>query len=324
MHPPLPAPDFDAATAYPEIGVLRAALAAGDWPAVRRLWDRLDWAGRSHLAVAVGAIARPAETAHLINVLRAALAADPGDPAAGPMLGSHLISAGWRVRGASRARYVSERQFREFHEHLRRAEAVLIEATARDPENVAAWQMRVTSARGLELGAEEAQRRYDRLARTDPHHLNAQTSLLQMLCPKWSRGPWDRVHTFARERMLAAPEGAHNAVLVVDGHLEHWLDLPGGEDGEYLMSQPVRDEIYAAAYRSVWHPAFRRTFGWVYVLNMFAGVFTMVGDHRAAAGLFAALGPLATESPWDYLGGNPGETFVTRRAAAIAGAGVPA
>ncbi|GAB7041964.1 MULTISPECIES: tetratricopeptide repeat protein [Catenuloplanes] len=319
MLPPLPAPDFDAATPYPEIGALRTALGAGDWPAVRRLWDAADRAGRAQLVAAIGDIERPAETAHLVTVLNAALAAEPGDPAAGAMLGAHLVSAGWLIRGSGWARSVSERQFTDFHGYLRRAEGVLIEATARNPDNVAAWQWRITVAMGLQLGADEARRRYDRVARVDPHQLNAQAGLLQLLCPKWS-GSWEQVHTFARERMLAAPAGAHNAVLVVDAHLEHWLSLPSGEDAAYLTSQPVRDEIYEAAHRSIWHPEFRRTVGWVWVLNMFAGIFTMLEDHRAAAGLFAALGPLATRSPWTYLGRDPGETFVRRRADAIAGA----
>ncbi|GAB7049927.1 hypothetical protein [Catenuloplanes indicus] len=323
MLPPLPAPDFDAATPYPEIAALRTALGAGDWPAVRRLWDAADWAGRSHLVSAASDIERPAEAARLRIVLQTALDADAGDPAAGAMLGAHLVSAGWRIRGSGYARTVSQRQFTDFHEHLRRAEGALIEATARNPENVAAWQWRITSAMGLQLGADEARRRYDRVARVDPHHLKAQASLLQLLCPKWS-GSWEQAHTFARERMLAAPEGAHNAVLVLDAHLEHWLSLPGVEDAAYLTSEPVRAEIYEAAHRSVWHPAFRRTVGWVWVLNMFAGIFTMLEDHRAAAGLFAALGPLASRSPWNYLGRDPGETFVRRRADAIAGAGAAA
>ncbi|MFI5840752.1 hypothetical protein ACIA8K_13690 [Catenuloplanes sp. NPDC051500] len=317
MHPPLPVPDFDAATAYPEIGVLRSALGAADWTAVRRLWDGLDWAGRSQLVDAVSDIERPGEVEHLVAMLRAALDADPGDPVAGAMLGAHLVSAGWRIRSAARARFVSQDQFRRFHEHLRRAEGVLIEATARNPENVAAWEWRITSAMGLQLGQDEARRRYDRVARVAPHHLRAQSGLLQLLCPKWS-GSWEAVHTFARERMLAAPEGAHNAVLVATAHLEHWLELESGEDAAYLTSQPVREELYEAARRSVWHPEFRRTVGWVYVMNMFAGLFSLLEDHRATAGLFAALGPLATESPWSYLGRNEGETFMQRRAESIA------
>ncbi|MDR7280631.1 hypothetical protein [Catenuloplanes atrovinosus] len=319
MLPPLSAPDFDAATAYPEVAVLRTALGAGDWPAVRRLWDSLDWAGRSELAGAVGDISRPAEVEHLVGVLEAASRDDPADPAAGAMLGAHLVAAGWRIRSGYQARYVSADQFTRFHEHLRRADEVLAEATARNPGNVTAWQYRVTIARGLQTGLAEARRRYDRAVRTDPHHVRTELSYQQMICPKWD-GSWELLHEFSRERMLAAPEGAHNAVLVPLGHLEHWLELDDKKDAAYLRSKAVRDEIYEAAHRSVWHPAFQRTVGWVHVMNVFAGLFSLLDDHRAALSQFAALGPLATGSPWNYIGGDEGPTFMWRRNMAIMGA----
>ncbi|WP_033343683.1 hypothetical protein [Catenuloplanes japonicus] len=315
----LPVPDFDAATAYPEVGVLRAALAAGDWPAVRRLWDSLDWAGRGELAHAAGDVERPGETEHLVTVLRAALQADAADPAAGALLGRHLIAAAWRIRSGARAQYVSGDRFARFHAELRRAEEVLIEATARNPGNVTAWQARVTIARGLQVGLAEARRRYDKAARIDPHHLDTELSYQQMVCPKWD-GSWELLHAFSRERMLAAPEGALNAVLVPVAHLEHWLELSEEEDTAYLRSKAVRDEIYEAAHRSVWHPAFRRTIGWVYVTNVFAGIFSLLEDQRAAAGQFAALGPLASRFPWSYIGRDEGETFMWRRSMAINGA----
>lgn len=126
------------------------------------------------------------------------------------------------------------------------------------------------------------------------------------------------MHAFARECMLAAPEGSLNAVLVVEGHLERWVDLNGGSAGErYLRSGPVRDEIHEAASRSVWHPNFQRGYGWVGVQNTFAMVFGLMEDHQAAATQFVALGELATEDPWDYLG-DPAEQFVRWRKQAMA------
>lgn len=311
--PPLPTPVFDPAAAYPVVGQLRAAMAARDWSAVRLICAVPDPAARSRLVRIAG------DLPDVGDFLRYVLAADPPDTLAASMLGGHLVGVAWTVRTAKRAQYVSREQFATFHRILAEAEQVLIDAAARDPAEPSVWVNRLISARGLELGLSEVRRRYDRLAELDPHHLPGQTQLLQSLCPKWS-GSWPQLHGFARQSMLASPPGSLNAVLVVEGHIEHWLDLDAGEDLRYLQSAEVREEIYEAAHRSVWHPAFRRTFGWVAVQNSFAMVFSLLGDEPAAASQFAALGQFGTEHPWGYLGDPVGE-FVQRRARAFAAGG---
>ena len=67
-----------------------------------------------------------------------------------------------------------------------------------------------------------------------------------------------------------------------------------------------------AADRSVRHPAFRRTHGWVRVTSTFAMAFALLDDRPAAAALFTALGDLGSDRPWDYLG-DPGPTIVKYR-----------
>jgi hypothetical protein len=306
--PAPPPPTFDPAAAYPELHQLRVALTARDWAGVRAVVDAApEPAARTML------IRTTSEREGLEPFLRDVLAGDPDDAVAGCMLGAHLIHTGWEIRTGARAQYVSAEQFRLFHEHLRRAEQVLIEAAARNPADVSIWCQRLISARGLQLGLSEVRRRYDRLAAYDPHHLPAQSQLLQSLCPKWS-GTWEQMHTFAHECMLAAPKGAPNAVLVVTGHLERWIDDDGGQ---YLHSPFARNEIYEAAARSVWDPGFRHGAGWVAVRNTFAMVFSMLGDHSAAAAQFAALGRFATKDLWDYLG-DPTTEFTKRRALAYA------
>jgi hypothetical protein len=294
---------------------VQGALRERDWAGLRGIVDAApDPVARTML------IGHGAETPGIEPFLREVLDRDPDDGAAAAMLGGHLVHAGWEVRTGARAQHVSREQFRVFFDHLRRAERVLIDGAARNPSDVAIWTQRLTSARGLQLGLSEARRRYDRLAAYDPHHLPAQSQLLQSLCPKWS-GTWEQVHGFARERMLAAPKGAPNAVLVVTGHLERWLDEGGGDDGaRYLASPFARNEIYEAAARSVWDPAFRHGYGWVWVRSSFAMVFSLLGDEPAAAAQFAALGHLADESPWHYLG-RPADQITKRRARAFAKAG---
>ncbi|HEX5541322.1 MAG TPA: hypothetical protein VFX60_07125 [Micromonospora sp.] len=308
--PPALAPDFDPAVAYAEVKALRAALAARDWAGVRAVCDGAEPAGRTRL-VHFGS-----DDSEVEGLLREVLARDPEDTLAASMLGSLVTKTGWAVRTAARAKDVTREQFAIFHKMLRQAEQILIDAAARNPADTSVWVNRLTTARGLELGLSEVRRRYDRLAMHDPHHLPGQSQLLQSLCPKWS-GTWEQMHGFAQECMVAAPEGSHNAVLVAVGHLERWLELDYGPDEEYLRSQAVREEIHEAARRSVWHPRFRHDIGWVWVRNTFATIFSLMGEEAAAAGQFAALGNLATEDPWDYLG-DPAKEFQQARARAYA------
>ncbi|WP_255657918.1 hypothetical protein [Actinoplanes sp. L3-i22] len=309
-------PVLDVAVAYPKIAELRSLLTAQDWSAARTMLDVAEPVERDYL------IRAGSEVAGCAELLRGVLAGDPADSAAAAMLGQHLIAAAWAIRTAARAQHVGKEQFARFHDGLRQAEMVLIDAAARTPDDPAVWSARLTTARGLELGQSEARRRYDRLAEVSPHHLPGQLQLLQQLCPKWS-GSWEKGHAFAREAAAAAPEGALNAVLIPEVHIEHWLELEGAAARRaYVMSDAVRGEVYEAARRSVWHPEFRRTHGWVLVMNTFAAYFAMVDDMPAVGSLFTALGDLATESPWRYLG-DPATVISQFRARALP-AGSPA
>ena len=288
MPAPLPPPDFDAGAAYPEVNPLRAALAAGDWPAVRDIFAGLDPAARTLLVRFGGDQEGVGPFLHRVH------AAEPTDPLAGALLGGHLIAAGWRIRSSYRAKHVSRDQFAQFHDHLRRAEQVLIDVTARHPDDAAAWTHRITNSRGLELGQSESRRRYDQLSRHHPHHLAAQGSLLQQLCPKWS-GSWQEAHAFAQECTLAAPPGAPNAVLVAEAHLEQAFDGVRRKAVDHLRQPQVTREINEAAQRSVWHPDFRNGPGWVWVRTTFAVAFSLIGDHASAAAQYTQLGGVADE-----------------------------
>jgi len=300
---------FDPAAAYPEVAALRSALAGRNWPACRTVLDAVTPVARTSLIIVAG------EETGLEAFLTATLRDEPNDGTAAALLGSHLTAVGWRARSGFRAQYVNEHQFAEFHSLLRKAERGLVDGSARNPTDPAIWTARLPTARGLQLGQSEARRRYDRLAAIDPHHLPGQRHLLQQLCPKWS-GSWQQTHEFARESLRTAPPGSHNAVLVAEAHIEHWLDRPGEEGQQYLGSSPVRDALYEAAHHSVWHPDFQRTHGWVSVLSTFAMAFSAGGDYRSAGPLFATLGNLASERPWSYLG-NPATAIRRYRALSV-------
>ncbi|MET8134005.1 hypothetical protein [Streptomyces sp. NPDC005251] len=313
---PLPPPDFELASAFPEAGWLRQVAAARDWAAIRQYVDGLPHGTDRAFLVRV-----VAEVPGVEHFLREVVAAAPDDVLALTILGSREIEIGWSIRTAARAKDVSREQFRQMHEHLRQAEQLLIRATALDPTHDAAWAARLNTARGLQLGQNEARRRYDRLAGHHPNHFTGQARLLQQLCPKWS-GSWEAAHGFARECLRGAPEGALSGGLVAEAHLEHWLDLSstGNARTEYLRQANVHPELVEAAERSVLHPHHRPTYGWVTVQGNFAALFSLIGDTARAAAHFRALGNLASKYPWSYLG-EPADAYVRHRAAALGTAG---
>jgi hypothetical protein len=296
-------PDFDAAAAHPEVAALRRALLERDWSAVRAIYDPMGWDGRQLL------VYDAADQAGVEDFLQQVIERAPDDVVAKTMYAVRLVVMGWDVRTAARAKDVSREQFEVFFDHLRRAEAVLIWVCAKDPGNAAAWCERITTARALQLGQSEARRRYDRIVEQVPHYLPAQTALLQQLCPKWS-GDMAAMHAFALQCAQDAPAGAHNGALVVDGHLEHWLEVEGDT---YWKDPSVRAEIRAAGERSVLHPDFRRTPGWVSALNMFAAGYSLIEEWSLAKRCFLELGPYANKWAWMYFKGGPQEAFARNR-----------
>jgi hypothetical protein len=306
-------PVFDPVAAYPEIGRLRGAVAARDWPEVSGfLLRQQDDHDRSFL------ISYVTESAGVETFLET-MTHRSTTSLAHVLLANRYITLAWDARTSKRAKYVSGEQFATMHNYLRKAERILIDVTANEPGNVLAWEARLTTARGLELGQSEARRRYDRLAAHNPHHFPAQQRLLQQLCPKWS-GSWDAMHGFARDCLRGAPRGGYQGVLAAQGHLEHWLELTGAERAAYLRQPRVFQEIVEAAQSSVLHPSFRPRYGWVSAHGEFALIFGLAGEHTRAAVHFRALRGFAAERPWSYLGDKT-EMFVKYRDLALAAAG---
>ncbi|MGC9665562.1 hypothetical protein ACNTMW_03290 [Planosporangium sp. 12N6] len=298
VHLPTPA-RLRSGRRVPRVAQVRHAVTAGDWPSIAAFFSLPATQADPGLQYAAAWVV--AETAGTGAFLEQQAATETASTLARTLLATRLIHVGWGVRTGARAQHVSRQQFATFHEYLRRAERILIEVTALEPENVTAWTLRLTTARGLELGQSEARRRYDRAAAYAPHNLDAQRQVVQQLCPKWS-GSWEAMHTFARDCMTSAPDGALSAAVVAEGHLERWLDLSDKEGAAYLRQPAVQQELVEAASRSVLHPSFRPAYGWVLAHNLFAAVFSLAGRYREAAVHFRAVGHLASRFPWAYLG----------------------
>jgi hypothetical protein len=304
----LPAPDFTVANHFPELTRLAQAVRAADWSTVEAFFaGRTDPDDRVSAAWMVTGMdeSAPLLEAHANGTLGRTLH------------GIRLVLEGWNIRTEARARHVSREQFAGFHEYVSRAERVLIDATALNPDDIVAWTERVVIARALSFGQSEARRRYDRIGRHAPHVLCAQRQLLQKLCPKWG-GSFDAAEAFVRERVAAAPEGSPVPALIVEFHTERWLE-GGTKSGlvRYMSDPAVRADVRAAAERTVWNPQFRPGLLKYEVHNLFAFTFSAMDEPRLAAQEFAAIGACATRSPWSYLGDKE-TVFTEHRAAALA------
>ncbi|MYS23459.1 hypothetical protein GA0115240_15265 [Streptomyces sp. DvalAA-14] len=229
------------------------------------------------------------------------IAAEPGDPLPRLVSAARHIGWAWHARGESDA--VPDRQRKLFRARLETAEEQLFAVVEREPSWAAPWYFLQISGRGLEVGPQEADRRFEAACRRAPGHLAAHREHLQQLSRKWG-GSHERMHAFAREAMLAAPGGSALGELVAMAHLEEWLSLGGDPESLQLSSPQVVGALHEAADRSVRHPAFVRQRDWTITFNVFAMAFALAGDHRAAQPLFRVLGKRVTETPWKYLDGR--------------------
>ena len=308
---PKPAVRLDPTFGDPVIGEVRAAAkaggSAGGWPVVReRLEGVPDGEGRTRLLAAFDDVAG-------VEVwIQDVVKAEPESALALLVAGARQVTWAWEARTSARAQQVSREQFKVFHERLRVAEDWLYEVAEREPEWVAPWYYLQISGRGLQVGQETARLRFEASVRRDPWHLGAHKQQLQQVCAKWS-GSHEQMHAFARESMLAAPEGSSLGELVALAHLEHWLDLESGEDAEYVIQDHVAEQLHEAADRSVRHPDYARDGrppGWIHTYNTFAMAFSLAQEKQAAAEMFAGIGGAVTKFPWSYLnGGDPTVPF---------------
>ncbi|MFE3327752.1 hypothetical protein [Streptomyces sp. NPDC059176] len=308
---PFSRPQFDPTAIHAPLAVLRAAVLAHDWPGVAGAFAELQDEDQK-----VSASAVVGDVAGVERFLQHIADGQPDAALPRVLLAHRLIFAGWDIRSSLRAEHVSREQFEEFHAYLRRAEALLIDVCAVEPDNALAWYLRLVTARGLQLGQSEARRRYDRLTEHHPDHWAARGALLQQLCPKWG-GSWEAAFGFAREVAATAPPGSPSHAVIAQVHLERWMDLGGREGTAHLKDPAVRAELHAAAAASVFHPQFRAGFHWVSAHNYFAAAHCLAGRHGDAAPHFRALGDAATEHPWDYVG-TPAAEFTRHRRTALA------
>jgi hypothetical protein len=307
---------FDPLAHVPDGAALRAARDAGD-PAAALAVVR-GFTAPDDIAAALWAIAdTDAGVTDEAQRLTAAIeAADDGTPLARTLRAVRYVTVGWAIRSRARAEYVSAAQFQQFHDWLRRAERVLFDLCSEHPGYAPAWEPRITTARGLQLGHGEARRRYDRLAALDPQVFAAQRVYLQQILPKWS-GSWEDASRFVEECTAGASPGALGPALVVDLALERWAD------GEKTVPPAMLDRVRTAAATTVLHPDHSPTAATAIAHANLALLFTIAKAPADAWPHFEALGDAPVEGFWSYYNGAE-KMYRTKRNDAAKAAGIPA
>lgn len=289
----VPAPKT--AELYPELAPFATAMKRRDWPTLRLLFGQLP-----PIIDPTWAVQAAIETKGCETFLERLVKEDRTSTLPRLLLAERYVRLGWEARSAKRARYVSREQFQVFFGHLGQAEKLLESVTDEEPFNIAAWTGRIRTARGLEMGKDEARRRYIWAAQSFSNPVYAQRQLLQVLCPKWS-GSFPELHAFAQECAAVAPPGSVNAAVVAEGYVEEFFDLPTKDDRIAFFQQPdVVKALIAAADRSVNHPPFVPGPGWVWANSTFAFAFRYAGEYARALPLFRANGYEITY-PWTNL-----------------------
>ena len=232
--------------------------------------------------------------------------------------GSHGINWAWEARGSGRAKSVQEEAWPVFHGRLVEADRELAKATALDDRDPTPYALSLTTARGLSLGQVELQQRFEQAHRRDPLNGGACVSMLQGTARKWG-GSHAAMLQFARWASGEAPDGHSAHKLIALAHIEVWMDSPQGDPQQtYFHSEPVKQEVRAAARRCVQSPDYSRNgsvLSWL-DRNVFAFCFRLMRDYPAQLEQMRLIGPHVTSEPWHYQG-NAGQYYERHRQTAF-------
>ncbi|MYW62967.1 hypothetical protein GTY65_02575 [Streptomyces sp. SID8379] len=306
----LPAPRGRGNKTYPlralgdaRVLTLIEAADVGDWDAVKDALAPFDL-GRDHLVLG--------ELAELDGVeewIGRAVERDKEHRATALLIsGARHIKWGWDARTSARAVDVSREQWKIFHERLHIAEEQLFEAAELRPDWGTPWRQLLTSGRGMSLGADINETRFDAALRRDPLDLDVHVEWVSQLQPRWGGEPGQAV-TFAREAAARAPEGHRLGCVIAMAHIEDWVE---SERHDCLHTPAIQAELRDAAQRSILHPDYERRPGWQADFNMFAMALALASESTAARRVFHELDGAYTSWPWKYMS-NPEKAYARFR-----------
>ena len=217
------------------------------------------------------------------------VADEPESALAHLVLGRHITLWAWEARSHLRAAQVSEEQFNQFFARLDLGWRAFERAIALDPEEASTYSMSIDCAKGLQSGHQVQWELYAAAQSRRPWQLLAHTSLLQAWAPKWSHDV-GMMFRFARDITSKAPRGSAVHVVIPDAHVEAWLEDQLG----YWQRPGIRDEIIAAAEKSIDAPEFGETPWMPRIRSAFAYCYWLLGEHERASREFELIGPYVT------------------------------
>ena len=217
------------------------------------------------------------------------VADEPESALAQLVLGRHITLWAWEARSHLRAAQVSEEQFNQFFARLDLGWRAFERAIALDPEEASTYSMSIDCAKGLQSGHQVQWELYAAAQSRRPWQVLAHTSLLQAWAPKWSHDV-SMMFRFARDITSKAPRGSAVHVVIPDAHVEAWLEDQLG----YWQRPGIRDEIVAAAEKSIDAPEFGATPWMPRIRSAFAYCYWLLGEHERASREFELIGPYVT------------------------------
>lgn len=247
-------------------------------------------------AIALGLLATVPE---VDPPLAGRLHARPDDREARTLHVARSLRTAWDVRGHAAGDEVDPERFTLFYDTLAAAERELLRLCAEDPTDAAAWALRLSTARGLVLGASESRRRYERLRAVAPHPVAAQREYLQQLTPKWG-GSWEDVEAFVDVVVAAAAPGSAEHALVPHAHLTRWVDEHRHEGTARLAAPRVVEALEAAADAYLAAPCPSR-YAWLAAESDFAVALGLAGRRGRAADHFERLGGAIDAEVWSLV-----------------------
>ncbi|MFJ4920259.1 hypothetical protein [Streptomyces sp. NPDC088725] len=221
--------------------------------------------------------------------------------------GARHVAWGWEARTAKRAKYVTQEQWRVFHERLHIAEEQLFEAAELRPEWVTPWRRLLTSGRGMSLGLAVNETRLDAALRRDPLDLETHIDWVAQLQPRWGGEPGQAL-AFARDALARAPQGHRLGCVIALAHIDEWVE---SDSGDCLETPEIQAELRAAADHSILHPAYVRQPGWQHDFNVFAMALSLADERHTVRRVFKALDGAYSRWPWNYFA-EPEEQFARR------------
>jgi hypothetical protein len=110
---------------------------------------------------------------------------------------------------------------------------------------------------------------------------------------------------FARWASGQAPDGHSAHKLIALAHIEMWMAAEKREPQQtYFLAEPVKQEVMAAARRSILSPDYDRSgtvLSWL-ERNLFAFCFRLMRDYGAQLEQMRLIGSHVTSEPWHYQG----------------------